>query len=310
MTSQQIKSFLTVAGCLSFTAAAEQLYLSQSVVSYHIRTLEKEVGFTLLERDTHGVRLTASGQELYQSLSALSLQLEAALERGRRLAGGGDQRLRICFASPSSPTMMGQILAQICALAPGQELSLINWNLKDVFQPLLSQEAELLLTYPGFFREGLGLERAPLFRTWIACLMRPGHPLAHSRQLTMDALAGQTVIFPDIPNAQIELREVYQRLQHRRDTISVNSTPKSMDHAQAIAQSSDAVMFLHTLDRDYHGNMDGLTAVPMVDIPPEELIAVWRKGCLGAAGKKLVKHFQRNLADKLEENIEHRTGLC
>ncbi|HET9170916.1 MAG TPA: LysR substrate-binding domain-containing protein [Actinospica sp.] len=56
-----LRTFLTVAQTLSFTAAAQRLGTGQSTVSQHVRKLEAAVGRPLLERDTHSVTLTADG---------------------------------------------------------------------------------------------------------------------------------------------------------------------------------------------------------------------------------------------------------
>jgi len=58
----QIRTFVTVAGQLSFSGTARRLGLSQSAVSQHVRRLENTIGQTLLDRDTHTVRLTAAGE--------------------------------------------------------------------------------------------------------------------------------------------------------------------------------------------------------------------------------------------------------
>jgi DNA-binding transcriptional LysR family regulator len=57
----QLRTFLTVAQTLSFTASAQRLGTSQSTVSQHVQKLEAAVGRALLERDTHSVTLTADG---------------------------------------------------------------------------------------------------------------------------------------------------------------------------------------------------------------------------------------------------------
>src|SRR5699024_9849000 len=58
----QIRTFVTVSGQLSFSGTARRLGLSQSAVSQHVRRLENTIGQTLLDRDTHTVRLTAAGE--------------------------------------------------------------------------------------------------------------------------------------------------------------------------------------------------------------------------------------------------------
>ncbi|WP_211261579.1 LysR family transcriptional regulator [Pseudonocardia acaciae] len=62
----RLRSFATVARCLSFTRAAERLGLRQSTVSQHVRKLEAEVGRPLLARDTHSVALTPDGAAMLE----------------------------------------------------------------------------------------------------------------------------------------------------------------------------------------------------------------------------------------------------
>lgn len=58
------KVFYYVASTLSFSEAANQLYISQSAVSQSVKTLEKKLGRTLFIRSTKKVRLTPEGEIL------------------------------------------------------------------------------------------------------------------------------------------------------------------------------------------------------------------------------------------------------
>lgn len=75
MEFKQLQSFVAAAKCGSFTAAAEQLFLSQPTISIHIRQLEEELGTALINRTTKHFELTPKGQELYQyALNILDLR--------------------------------------------------------------------------------------------------------------------------------------------------------------------------------------------------------------------------------------------
>jgi len=60
----QLKSFLAVAENLSFTRAAETLFLTQSAVSHQIADLERDLGVELFIRHGRTIELTASGRVL------------------------------------------------------------------------------------------------------------------------------------------------------------------------------------------------------------------------------------------------------
>jgi DNA-binding transcriptional LysR family regulator len=61
MEMKQVKYFLTVAELGSFSAAADNLYISQSSLSKQIMTLEKELGVMLFDRSKRSIVLTEAG---------------------------------------------------------------------------------------------------------------------------------------------------------------------------------------------------------------------------------------------------------
>lgn len=296
MTSQQFKCFMAVASSKSFTSAAAQLFLSQSVISYHVKELEKELDFKLLERDTHGVFLTPSGESFYKSLLVLSEEFTTAVERARNLQKREDNHIRICFACPTSSTMMGKVFNRIYSLVPDAEIFLSSRNQYDTMQPLLSGEADILLTYPGLFREGHNLRKKEFALMWTACLVSPRHRLASHKSLTLDELKDQTLILPDIKNnrgenARIEFAEIYQWVQKNRH-LKLDTSAKTIDQAQGIAAAGRGLMFIHTLESQYQPNTDGLVGIPIIDLPPLPFIAAWNDSTLGTLGKSLIKQLK------------------
>lgn len=63
---QQLAVFIAVAEHQSFSQAAKQLHMTQSAVSQHIKSFEKDIGATLLERTNKYVRLNQAGEVVYQ----------------------------------------------------------------------------------------------------------------------------------------------------------------------------------------------------------------------------------------------------
>ena len=58
---KQIRYFQSVVRLGSFTAAAEEHFISQSAISQQIKALEDELGVTLLERKKRSFTLTPAG---------------------------------------------------------------------------------------------------------------------------------------------------------------------------------------------------------------------------------------------------------
>lgn len=72
----QLKTFLVVSRTMSFTAAAEELLLSQPAVSKQITTLEEEIGAKLFVREHNVLYLTSAGKMLAEELPSKLSELE------------------------------------------------------------------------------------------------------------------------------------------------------------------------------------------------------------------------------------------
>ena len=66
MELRQLEIFTVCVETGSFSSAARILFINQSNVSRTIQQMESELGFALFNRDTRGLSLTQSGEELYQ----------------------------------------------------------------------------------------------------------------------------------------------------------------------------------------------------------------------------------------------------
>lgn len=76
-----IRGFESAARHLSFTAAAEELCITQSGVSKQVKSLEDALGAALFLRGGKGLSLTPQGRELYEAARASLAQLASAVDR-------------------------------------------------------------------------------------------------------------------------------------------------------------------------------------------------------------------------------------
>ena len=88
MNFSQIKCFLAAADCLSFTKAAERLYLSQPVLSRQIAAMEDELGITLFVREKKSVRLTPAGEIMAEGMKELAEDYQLLVEKAGALHKG------------------------------------------------------------------------------------------------------------------------------------------------------------------------------------------------------------------------------
>jgi len=82
-----LRGFRAAARHLSFTRAAQELFLTQPAISREIKTLEDQLGRPLFNRVNRALQLTPAGEELYRVSDETLAQLDAVIDR---IAGSGE----------------------------------------------------------------------------------------------------------------------------------------------------------------------------------------------------------------------------
>ncbi len=117
-----LRTFEAAARHLSFTKAAEELFVTQAAVSHQIKTLEEHLAVPLFRRLNRHLALTDHGQALLPSVRQAFDALAAGVERVREQCCGGPLSIS---ATPSfAANWLAARLTRFQALHPDVELSL------------------------------------------------------------------------------------------------------------------------------------------------------------------------------------------
>lgn len=112
------QAFIAVAREQSFTKAAAQLGVSQSALSYTVRTLEAHLGLRLLTRTTRSVAVTEAGERLLMRIGPHfdGIEQEIAAISGLRDKPAG--LVRITAVEHALKRCSGQSWHRCCATIP------------------------------------------------------------------------------------------------------------------------------------------------------------------------------------------------
>ena len=126
-------AFIAVARAQSFTKAAAQLGVSQSALSYTVRTLEARLGLRLLTRTTRSVSITAAGESLLNSIGPHYDQIEsdiAALSGMREKPAG---TVRITTVEHAAETLLWPKLVPLLVEYPDINVEIISeYAMRDI----------------------------------------------------------------------------------------------------------------------------------------------------------------------------------
>jgi len=139
----RLKVFYTVAKRLSFTKAAEELFISQPAVTKHIHELEQQLGIALFERIGNKITITPAGKialryadEIFTSYRNLEYDInQLKHERGGRLQIGASTTIAQYFIPP--------LLARFNQRYTDIKTSLISGNTEHIEQALLEKDIQL-----------------------------------------------------------------------------------------------------------------------------------------------------------------------
>jgi LysR family transcriptional regulator, glycine cleavage system transcriptional activator len=117
-----LRTFEAAARHLSFTKAAEELFVTQAAVSHQIKTLEDHLGLPLFRRLNRRLMLTDEAQTLLPSVRRAFDELIAGVERVRECCMSG--RLTISTTPSMGANWLASRLGRFQALFPEFEIRL------------------------------------------------------------------------------------------------------------------------------------------------------------------------------------------
>jgi DNA-binding transcriptional LysR family regulator len=120
----KLNTFVRVAQRRSFTKAAAELRTRPSVVSKRIKELEEALGFSLLNRSTHGLVLTEAGEGLFQQCLEMLARLDDYVVERRNLQTGPFGTLRVQAPSGFARSVLAPLTARFIQKRPGVRVHL------------------------------------------------------------------------------------------------------------------------------------------------------------------------------------------
>jgi DNA-binding transcriptional LysR family regulator len=192
MDTRQLAAFCAVVERKSFSQAAERLGVTQPAVSLQVRSLEKRLGRTLLDRSGRRVEPTEAGLALYrgaQRMLALEGQLIDELEAGEQ----GELRGALEVGASTGPgsTVVPVLLCEFQRENPGVAVSLSISDTQSVVDRVAERELELGVV--GAARRHRGVVFEPFFRDEVVLACPPGHRFA-GRTISLDQLREEPLI--------------------------------------------------------------------------------------------------------------------
>lgn len=227
LTPDSLAMLQVIADTGSFAAAARQLGLVPSALTYRVRQMEETLDVLLFDRSARQAQPTEAGQALLLEGARLLQDMDAVAHRVRRVATGWEAELTVVADEVISRTTLLDLVEAFYALGAPTKLKLGMGTLSGPLETLSSGRADLALGIGTNVSSISGLQVLDLGDMTFLFAVSPFHPLAHNEEPITDAmlLEHRLVVLAD--SAQRERTSI--GLLGGQDTFTVESIQAKID---------------------------------------------------------------------------------
>ena len=220
MNTKQIDYIIEIARTQNFNRAAENLYISQSTLTYQIKEIEKELKFQLFYRSGKGATLTPAGKQFCTTLKSIKRQLQQGIEQAQNFSKRYSDNITIGLPTRSCIYFLPQAIKEFSIKYP--EIS-ITPIFNGFYHPeeFLRGNQDIFFSFDNEIKHVPETKRTHLYTSGIYLLTKNDDPLTKKAKATIDDLKGRTLMVGG--GSPPQLRALQQRIINSIDIDYFNS---------------------------------------------------------------------------------------
>ena len=190
-TFRQLQVFESIARNGSFTAAANELHLTQPTISVQVKKLSDIVGMPLFEIMGKRVHLTSIGQQLLKTCHNVFKELNEFEMTMSDIKGIKEGTLKVSGVTTVeyfAPRMLGDF----CSKYPGIKVSLEVTNRSRVISRMKENLDDIYIC--NSVNEDIGIKDTLFLQNPLVIIAPPNHPLVGSRNISFEELTNEHFI--------------------------------------------------------------------------------------------------------------------
>jgi DNA-binding transcriptional LysR family regulator len=272
MELRHLRYFVAVAEELSFTRAADRLFVVQPTLSGQIKQLEQELGVSLFDRSHRAVQLTPAGSMLLMDAIRLLDDADRLVHRMRALQHEATESLSVAF---TAATAVGRIAAALSAFQvnhPEVGLSIRSADPATLLRDLDARRVDVVVSYTP--DEEPPHPHMLLAAEPLAVALAPDHPLVGEAELELRALANDELLVP--PPWRAPDMHNYVLWLCRQAGFEPKLTPLDIPLASRVSLVAHGSGVALVVAREDYIPSTGVVIRPLRENPMVYLHAIWR----------------------------------
>ena len=194
----RLKHVVQVSRSGSITAAASLLNTSQSTVTKSVAAMERELGYTLFERTSHGVVMTEKGRGFLTRASRLLSDYEQLVEDGRQEFDSASSLVRAAICPVIVQGLINRAVCRVVQDHPGIRIHLQAVNPENGIGLLRRGDIDLLVCPIELLEGDAGFEVTKIPAVRAGLFVRKGHKLAKAQSITPQEISDYPMIGADV----------------------------------------------------------------------------------------------------------------
>ncbi len=192
MESFRLKVFRVAADELSFTRAAEKLFLTQPAVTMQVKHLEEELRLRLFDRTGQRLALTSAGRILHDYAMRIAEMCAEAEQALAAVRGETVGRLALAASTTIAQYLLPALAGAFLAEHPGVELEIMSANTAGAVAALVEGRVRLALIEGPAGRTDVKTE--PFLEDRLPLIAPPGHEWSEAGIVEAKALSQAALI--------------------------------------------------------------------------------------------------------------------
>jgi DNA-binding transcriptional LysR family regulator len=249
MELRHLRYFVAVAEVQNLSRAATQvLHVAQPSLSRQIRDLEEDIGVSLLERDSKGIRLTDAGRVFLDEARAILKCTNEAVLKTRAIGGKRETELHVGDFPLVAARVMPQILRAYQKAMPDVRLQLHDWPVEKEIAAVRDGQLQLAIIIPpltGDWRRQLRFDALMSLRVCLA--VSSNHPFARRKSVSLAEAARQPfvgLLHEEYPQHRVYVNAIFARVKDKPRFVEEQDgwadLFSAVDAGKGVAIASDA----------------------------------------------------------------------
>ena len=195
MEHRNLVTFLRVAELQNFTRAANELGYAQSTVTFHIQTLEEELGVSLFDRIGKKVKLTKAGEYLVNYANEME-RIISDMEQISNTVNVVRGNLRIGVVESLLATYMVEALSSYTRDFPEVNIDVVTGSTAGLMELLRSNDVDLIFIMGNRIVD-FDFVRAMIQEAGVSFVASSSHPLAGKEEISFQEIAADRLVLPE-----------------------------------------------------------------------------------------------------------------